>query len=194
MRRYWKTLDLDAAPLQVVMPVNARDGEEKQDGGNVTGVGVLSLSGGRTDLEDLSDVGKQAKHVKHEALRQEQGIASASIALLPGGLRARLQFREFATRDIVASNVPMPIPCELCDAPFEAMFMIAPAIGTAVSFTLTTYGDHLYLAANADLGIIREAMRFDVCVAMTLEEVLGSGTVQGLGDGTVSAAGVPDAA
>lgn len=88
-------------------------------------------------------------------------------------------------RDIVASNVPMPIPGKLCGVLFEMMFMIAPAIGTAVSFTLTSYGEHLYLASNADLGSIEDPDRLDRCITSTLRQLF-AGRVETLRDGTMT--------
>lgn len=193
MRRYWETVDLDAEPLQIVMPMNVRDADEIQDGGNVTGVGVVALSGDAAHLTDLSTVREQIGKVKEGARHQQQGIIDAGIALLPGSIRARVQFREFSTRDIVASSVPMPIAGELGDIPFEMMFMIAPAIGAAVSFTLTSHGDYLYLATNADLGIIQAPQRFDESVAATLESVLGHGVVEALRGGTMTRAEIDGA-
>jgi diacylglycerol O-acyltransferase / wax synthase len=193
MRRYWGTVDLDAEPLQIVMPMNIRDADAVQDGGNVTGVGVVALSGDAAHLTDLSAVRKQIEAVKEGARHQQQGIIDAGIGLLPGSIRARVQFREFAARDIVASTVPMPITGELGDIPFEMMFMIAPAIGAAVSFTLTSHGDSLYLATNADLGIIQAPQRFDECVTATLESVLGNGAVEALRGGTMTSAAVSGA-
>lgn len=190
MRRYWETVDLDAEPLQIVMPMNVRDADEIQDGGNVTGVGVVALSGDAAHLTDLSVVRKQIGEVKEGARHQQRGIIDAGIGLLPGSIRARVQFREFSTRDIVASSVPMPIAGELGDIPFEMMFMVAPAIGAAVSFTLTSHGDSLYLATNADLGIIHAPQRFDECVVETLESVLGHGAVAALRGGAMSSATV----
>jgi hypothetical protein len=51
------------------------------------------------------------------------------------------------------------------------MFMVAPAIGQAVSFSLTTYGDHLYLSGNADRGIVSNPLAD--CIEDTLAEVFG---------------------
>ncbi len=190
MRGYWSKSDIDSTPLQIVMPVNVRDIEGVQDGGNVTAVGVVELAGTDRDLERLGDVRRKADHVKSSApVGDGPGLIAATMMVLPGALRSRLQFREFSTRDIVASNVPMPIPGQLCGVPFEMMFMVAPAIGVAVSFTLTSYGDYLYLACNADLGIIADPGRLDDCIASTLRELFGA-SVEVLRDGTMTHEGV----
>lgn len=167
------------------MPVNVRDVEGIQDGGNVTAVGVVELTGADSDLEQLDNVRRTVDDVKRGAPSDARGLIAATMALLPRVLRAPLQFREFSTRDIVASNVPMPIPGKLCGVPFEMMFMIAPAIGTAVSFTLTSYEDYLYLVSNADLGIIEDADRLDECIASTLHQLFGA-RVEILRDGTMA--------
>lgn len=185
MRRYWPTIDLDATPLQIVMPMNARDDDGVQDGGNVTAVGVVELTGADSDLERLDNVRVRTSEAKRGASSNGRGLIAATTTLLPRIARAPLQFREFSMRDIVASNVPMPIPGKLCGVLFEMMFMIAPAIGTAVSFTLTNYGEHLYLASNADLGIIDDPDRLDRCITSTLRQLF-DGRVETLRDGTMT--------
>lgn len=187
MRRYWTSLDLDTRPLQVVMPVNTRDAEQVQDGGNVTAVGVVELTGAEKDLERLANVRRKAMEVKRNAAQDERGLVAATVAVLPRAARGPLQFREFATRDIVASNVPMPIRGELCGVPFEMMFMVAPAIGTAVSFTLTSYGEHFYLASNADVGVIQDPERLERCIASTLFHLFDE-RIEVLRDGTMTGA------
>jgi hypothetical protein len=164
--------------------VNARGEEAMQDGGNVTAVGVLELNGNEGDVENLAYVKKGADDVKTEASRRGRGIVGTMVGLLPGGLRGPLQFREFSTRDIVASNVPMPIPGELCGVPFEMMFMVAPAIGTSISFTFTSYKDYLYLASNVDVGVISQPPRLDKCIEEILRGIFGAG-VQILREGTM---------
>lgn len=181
MARHFTEWDVSSAPLQIVMPVDVRGGA-LQDGGNVTGVGVVELTGSPADLLDLSRV-----HRRSRAVQQSAGTAAASLAdqlvqLLPGRARAALQFREFATRDLVATNVPVPIPGELCGVPFQMMFMVAPPIGAAVGFSLTSYGDHFYLAANVDAAIA--GGDFEESVALSLEEVFEQAP-QSLRTGTI---------
>lgn len=171
VRRHFTNWDLDRDPLQAVMPVNIRNQTVDQDAGNVTGVGVVSLSGCADDMDDLLAVSEQARAVKRGAEAAEPSSVDELITLLPGAIRSRIQFREFATRDIVASNVPMPIPGELCDVPFEMMFMVAPAIGASMSFTLTSYVDHYYLATNADCGLVGPS--FDECLLGALRSLFG---------------------
>jgi WS/DGAT/MGAT family acyltransferase len=177
VRRHFVDWDLDAMPLQIVMPVNIRESTGVQDGGNVTGVGVVELAGRPEDVLDLSEVRSRTRHVKEQAGKERPSVIDELVRLLPGRLRALIDFREFATRDIVATNVPMPIPGELCGVPFEMMFMVAPAIGASVSFSLTSYGDHLYLAVNADVEVAQEPL--DECLSATLNEVFGE-SVQSL--------------
>lgn len=171
VRGHFAGWDLDAMPLQIVMPVNVRDASAVQHGGNVTGVSVVELTGRSGDLRDLGEVRQQTRKAKRRAGDAEPTLVEEFVQLLPGRLRSLLHFREFATRDVVATNVPMPIPGELCGVPFEMMFMVAPAIGASMSFSLTSYGDHYYLAVNADTEVTPEPL--DNRLSETLGEVFG---------------------
>lgn len=183
MRRYFVDWNLDEAPIQVVMPVNVRGATDVQHGGNLTGVGVVGLAGREEEIADLSEVRRRSREVQERVGNAKPSLVDGLIQLLPGGIRAPLQFREFATRDVVATNVPMPIPGELCGVAFKMMFMVAPAIGTPVSFSLTSYGDHFYLASNVDLNVVTAPL--DDCLASILEEIFAD-SVQSLRDGTMT--------
>ena len=125
--------DYDSMPLQLVMPVNIRE-DGVQDGGNVTGVSVVELDGRPQHLDDLAEVRRRTTEANYEAEDASPTIVGGIVGLLPGRVRGALDYREFAARDAVATNVPVPIPGELCGVPFETMFMVAPSIGTSVSF------------------------------------------------------------
>jgi hypothetical protein len=185
MRRHFGDWDIDAVPLQIVMPVDVRDGSRAQDGGNVTGVGVVELSGRGAETLNLAKPHRKAREARERVSEFRSTLVDDLVGLLPGRMRAFVQFREFATRDAVATNVPIPIPGELCGVPFEMMFMVAPAIGVPASFSMTSYRDHVYLACNADVGVVRGPL--DKCLEDTLVEIFG-GAVQSLRGGTMTRA------
>ena len=172
--------DYDSMPLQLVMPVNIRE-DGVQDGGNVTGVSVVELDGQPQHLDDLAEVRHRTTEAKREAEDAPPTIVGGIVGLLPGRVRGALQYREFAARDAVATNVPVPIPGELCGVPFETMFMVAPSIGTSVSFSLTSYQDGLQIAANVDPAVVPGGL--DAEITQTLEAVFGE--VESLRDGTL---------
>lgn len=170
-RRAFPSLDLDARPLRVVMPVSTR-GDGDQDARNATAIGIVELTGRASELADLTTVRRRAAAAKERAGATSPTLFEQMLELLPGSLRAALDFRQFAACDVVATSIPIPIEGRLRGIPIEMMFMVAPAIGAAASFSLTAYGDHLHLAANADRGIA--ASPLDDHIEETLTEVFGS--------------------
>jgi diacylglycerol O-acyltransferase len=171
----------DSMPLELVMPVDIRE-EEIQDGGNVTGVSVVELDGRSQHLDDLTEVRRRAAEAKRDAQDAQPTVVGGLVGLLPGRLRGVLQYREFAARDAVATNVPVPIPGELCGVPFETMFMVAPSIGTSASFSLTSYRDSLQVAANVDTAVVPGGL--DAEITQTLQAIFGE--VESLRDGTLT--------
>jgi WS/DGAT/MGAT family acyltransferase len=180
MRAYLSDRDLDAAPLRVVMPVSLRPEEGAQDGGNVVGVGILSLHGRTSELSDLEHVNAESSRAKAAAEDARPTLADATLRLLPGAIRARLAFRRFAASDVLATSMVMPIAGELCGTDFEMVFMTAPVIGTPASFSLATYDGHLHLATNIDMGLVVDPDRLEGCILDTLVAVFGSDSVQAL--------------
>jgi hypothetical protein len=180
MRAYLSDRDLDAVPLRVVMPVSLRPKEGVQDGGNVVGVGFLSLHGRTSELSDLQRVKAESRRAKTAAEDAKPTLADATLRLLPGAIRARLAFRRFSASDVLATSMVMPIAGELCGADFEMVFMTAPVIGTPASFSLATYDGHLHLATNIDLGLVGDADRLECCITDALAAVFGTDSVQTL--------------
>ncbi|MDX6610300.1 MAG: diacylglycerol O-acyltransferase / wax synthase [Solirubrobacterales bacterium] len=188
MRRRFPQWSLDIFPLQMVMPVDLREESATQDGGNVTGVSVVELDGDPRHLRDLHTVRQRTGEAKANARTMEPTLFDEVVQQLPGRLRGGVQYREFATRDVVATNVPVPIQGELCGVPLEMMFMVAPSIGTAVSFSLTSYGENLYLAANADVAVVPGGL--DKELSATLRDVFGEAAA--LRDGSLIPASTVD--
>lgn len=171
MRKSFDSEDFDADPLRVAMPISVRGGRGVHDGGNTVVVGIVELAGGADDLTDLTAVRERASVAKRSAAESSSTLFEETLDLLPGSLRAAIEFRRAASCDVLATNVPIPIEGRLLDVPIEMMLMVAPAIGQAVSFSLTTYGDYLYLASNSDRGIV--ASPLDRCIEEALGEVFG---------------------
>jgi hypothetical protein len=118
--------------------------------------------------------------VKEAAEDASPRLADVMVRLLPGSTRARLAFRRFSTSDVLATSMVMPIAGELCGADFEMVFMTAPVIGTPASFSLATYDDHLHLATNMDLGLVKDPDRLEQCMTDTLVSVFGEDSVHTL--------------
>ena len=180
MRAYLVDRDLEDVPLRVVMPVSLRPKEGAQDGGNVVGVGFLSLPGRSSELSDLQHVKAESARAKAVAEAAEPTLADVTLGLLPGAIRARLAFRRFSASDVLATSMMMPIAGELCGSDFEMVFMTAPVIGTPASFSLASYDGHLHLATNIDLGLVGDADRLERCITDALAGVFGVDAVQAL--------------
>jgi len=124
-------------------------------------------------------VRERATAAKQRVDESSPTLFEETLELLPGPLRAAIEFRQGASCDVLATNIPIPLQGKLGEVPVEMMFMVAPSIGQAVSFSLTTYGEHLYLAGNADCGIVPNPI--DASVEATLIEVFGD-RFEGFGD------------
>lgn len=182
LRRYLKAATV-ADPgsgdlLRVVMPVNSRDSASMQDGGNVTGAGILKLAGGSEELIDLTGVRSAARRARNEAIAARPGLVDGALALLPGGVQARAIFRRYARTDLLATNVVVPLACELDGVPVEMVFMAPPVIGPPVSFALAGYADRLHLAVTFDAGLVPAPARFVKAVDRLLGEIVGSSNVE----------------
>ncbi len=184
LRRY---LDAEAAAdprfgglLRVIMPVNVRDGASTQDGGNVTGAGMLKLTGVSRELADLTSVHAAARRARNGALAARPSLVDGALALLPGSLQARAIFRRYAKTDLLATNVVVPLACELAGVPVEMVFMAPPVIGPPVSFALAGYAERLHLVVTCDAGLVPFPARLMNAVDRLLREILRDGDVERL--------------
>lgn len=169
--RYLTAVGAQPDELAIVMPIDTRDDDSHQDGGNVTGAGILKLTGSDSELRDLREIARQARAAKGTADRQPESIVDALLALCPGRVQRSAVFRRFSTKDILATNVVVPLRCGLEDARADMVFIVPPVIGTPVSFALVGYDDAVHLAINMDLGLVAHPDEFERILAELLTEV-----------------------
>lgn len=179
LRRYRTHIGIDQfdSHFRVVMPIDVRDDGGIQDGGNVTGAGILKLSGRSEELVDLKRLHQAATVAREHARAARTSLVEELLTLLPGRMQAYALFRRFANKDLLATNVVVPLQCEIQGANVEMVFMVPPVIGPAASFALAGYGDALHLVLNMDTGLVRAPDTFAQIVHDTLVEVLGERAV-----------------
>jgi hypothetical protein len=178
-------------PIRLVMPVNVRGRSERQDGGNVTGAGVLHLSGVMAELDDLDAVRSAARRVLREQLASETTLVDATVALLPGPLQARCLLRRFAKTDVMATSITVPVACEFEGHPAEMMFVIPSVIGALAAFGLGRYAGGIHLAVTLDAGLVPDPLRLPSIVETLLTHVVGREQVTRLGPARSRLAAVP---
>lgn len=171
---------LDSETLRVVMPVDTREASAEQDGGSVLSVGVLSLAGTEEELEALQPIREASLAAQREASEREAGAVEQVVGALPGPLRARLTFNRFAKEDIVATNLVVPVKGALHGAAIEELYMMAPAVGTPLSFSLATYEERVYLVLNMDAGLVDDPDGMAASLQGVLHDVLGEAAVTAL--------------
>ncbi len=167
----------DGDELAIVMPIDVRGEHERQDGGNVTGAGILRLTGFDAELADLSGVVQQSRVAQATAGHTPASVIDRVLELCPSTVQCRAVFRRFSTKDALATNVIVPLRCGLHEAQAEMVFILPPVIGTPVSFALAGYDDALHLAVNMDLGLIASPARFVQILRELLLELCGSDAV-----------------
>lgn len=183
-RRYFAgsgMVDKAQTGYRVVMPVNLRDADVTQDGGNVTGAGVLTLDGSLEQLADLERVALVASGARQSALGYEASLADGVVAMLPGHLQAMATFRMFASTDVMATNVIVPFAGGVDGVPANMLFMIPPVIGPPISFALTSYADWVHLAVTVDCGLVTQPERLGAAVLELLGGIVGESCVEQVG-------------
>lgn len=163
------------------MPANARDGGLLQPAQNVTGTAILRLDGGDEMLSDLAAVRGLAHRELDRVLSAGPSLVDDVVTLLPGGLQARAIARRYASTDVMATNLIVPLVCGLEGAAAEMVFLIPPVIGPPVSFALGGYDEWLHLVMTADTGLVRAPARVARTVGALLEELLGAEHVERFG-------------
>lgn len=178
LRRYLAVTGADdGQPLAFVMPIDTRSTQEQQDGGNVTGAGVLMLAGSDAELTDLRSIHNASRIAQTAAGDAPASVVDSLLALCPGAVQRRALFRRFSTKDALATNVIIPLSCGLHAAQAEMVHILPPVIGTPVSFALAGYDDAVHLAANMDLGLIDSPVTLERTLADLLHELFGSDAV-----------------
>ncbi len=183
LRRYLAVTGKASGQLAIVMPIDVRSQNAQQDGGNVTGAGILKLAGSDSELIDLREVNRQSCAAQDAAGGTPPSLVDNMLALCPGPVQSRAIFRRFSTKDALATNVIIPLRCGLHEAQAGEVYILPPVIGTPVSFALAGYGDAVHLAVNMDLGLISEPDLLEKAVVELLAEICGSDAVVAIARG-----------
>ncbi|MGN6188970.1 MAG: wax ester/triacylglycerol synthase domain-containing protein [Conexibacter sp.] len=181
LRRYLVERGIyDGEPLAVVMPIDIRSEQQQQDGGNVTGAGILRLTGSESELSDLSGIAHQSRAARDASEDPSASVTDGLLALCPGRLQRRALFRRFSTKDALATNVIVPLRCGVGEGRAEMVHILPPVIGTPVSFALTGYDDAVHLAVNMDLGLIDDPGTLERALADILQMLFGTDAVNSI--------------
>lgn len=145
--------------------------------GNETGVAFLALDGESSLLDDLRAVRAHAQAGKAAASGDANPIVERALDLLPGRLQAKLILRQWAKKDILATNVVIP--------EFETVFGVAinaisgmPAlIGGPLGFVLVTRGDQRVMHVDVDRSLVPDDQSLFSCLDELLVDRFGRDNV-----------------
>jgi hypothetical protein len=182
-RRYLDAIGAGRAKptLRVIMPVSLRGAETTQELGSVTGAGTLTLRGSDDELADLSAIRRSSKSARRDAEWSERTLIGDILAVLPSRIQATATLRRFALTDVMATNLVVPLQCEVADVPVGMVFMVPPVIGTPVSFGLTGYGDWLHCVVTVDDGLVADPERLVGIADDVISDVVGKANMERLG-------------
>lgn len=151
LRRYHEHHGRDVEQLGVTMPVSVRADGDDEGGNRVTLVRFevpIALSDVR---ERMRVIGERCRALRHERAIPYSNSIAAMLNLLPvsvtGGMLKHVDF--------LASNVPgFGDDVYVAGARLEAFYPFGPTLGSAVNFTLMSYGDVCNIGVNTDAGAV----------------------------------------
>lgn len=166
----------DKPTYLTAMPISLRQAGAPVDG-NETGVAFLALDGESSLLDDLRAVRAHAQAGKAAASGDANPIVERALDLLPGRLQAKLILRQWAKKDILATNVVIP--------EFETVFGVAinaitgmPAlIGGPLGFVLVTRGDQRVMHVDVDRSLVPDDQSLFSCLDELLVDRFGRDNV-----------------
>ncbi len=151
LRRYHEQHDRDVDQLCVTMPVSVRADDDVEGGNRVTLV-RFEVPISVTDVEArMRIIGERCRALRHERAIPYSNSIAAMLNLLPvsvtGGMLKHVDF--------LASNVPgFGEDVYVAGARLEAFYPFGPTLGSAVNFTLMSYGDMCNIGVNTDAGAV----------------------------------------
>ena len=169
LRNYHFHHGRDVEVLRLTMPVSIREDADPEGGNRVTLV-RFEVPVGVTDAADrMKLIGERCRESRHERAIPYSNAIAAMLNLLPitvtGGMLKHVDF--------LASNVPgFKDDVYIGGARLDAFYPFGPTLGSAVNFTLMSYGAMCNIGINSDAGAVPDPEVLMDCLHRGFDEVL----------------------
>ncbi len=173
LRLYHEGHGRSAKELRMNMPINIRDGEERDRAGNQFVPARFAVPVG------IEDPKRRMRAIRElvRAQRSEPALplmdeVSGAINRLGVVAATSVVSGMMKSVDFVTSNVPgPPFPVYMGGARIEQMFPFGPLAGAAVNVTLFSYDGQLQLGINSDRLAVPDPDRLLDCIEAGIDEV-----------------------
>lgn len=137
--------------LRLTMPISVRADGDAEGGNHVTLVRFEVPTAVPDPVERMRLIGDRCRDLRHERAIPHSNTIAATLNLLPisvtGGMLKHVDF--------LASNVPgFGDRIYVAGARVDAFYPFGPTLGSAVNFTLMSYGDTCNIGVNTDAGAV----------------------------------------
>ena len=169
LRHYHDHHGRDVEALRLTMPVSIREDDDPEGGNKVTLVRFEVPVGVADPVERMQLIGERCRDSRHERAIPYSNAIAAMLNLLPitvtGGMLKHVDF--------LASNVPgFKGDVYVGGARLVAFYPFGPTLGSAVNFTLMSYGAMCNIGINTDAGAVPDPDVLMGCLRRGFDEVL----------------------
>lgn len=169
LRSYHDHHGRDVGALRLTMPVSIREDDDPEGGNKVTLVRFEVPVGVADPTQRMQLIGERCRESRHERAIPYSNAIAATLNLLPitvtGGMLKHVDF--------LASNVPgFTGDVYVGGARLEAFYPFGPTLGSAVNFTLMSYGAVCNIGINSDAGAVPDPDVLLDCLRRGFDEVL----------------------
>ena len=169
LRAYHEHHGRDVDVLRLTMPVSIRADDDEEGGNHITLVRFEVPVGIADVVQRMQIIGERCRSYRHERAIPYSNAIAATLNLLPvsitGGMLKHVDF--------LASNVPgFGADVYVAGSRLEAFYPFGPTLGSAVNFTLMSYGDICNVGINTDAGAVPDPEVLVDAVRRGFDEVL----------------------
>lgn len=160
--------------LRMGMPINLRNANAPQHGGNAFVPARLEVPVAHDDPSDLlREIRRCCVAARDEPANQLVEPMSNVLNRLPTSVVTQLFGTMMKGLDFQASNVPgSPLPLYMAGVPVDAVFPFGPLAGAATNVTLLSYRNELNIGVNVDPAAVSDVDLFMECLRTAYDDLL----------------------
>ncbi|MGH8455889.1 MAG: wax ester/triacylglycerol synthase domain-containing protein [Stenotrophobium sp.] len=175
-RRYHEHFGETLEQLPIAFPISLRSGDDPMGGNRFAGARFAAPMGERDPVERMRQIREFVLSARTEPAIDVLSRFSPVLMNLPGPALSRMIFRQTASQDLQASNVPgISHPVYLAGAQVTHAFPFGPLPGCGAMIAMTSHSGNCCVGVNVDPAAVTDPAHLAICLSEGFDEVLALG-------------------
>lgn len=175
-RRYHEHFGESLEQMPIAFPISLRSGDDPMGGNRFAGARYAAPLGERDPVERVRLIREFVLSARDEPAIDVLSRLSPLLMTLPAAALSKMIFRQTASQDLQASNVPgIGHPVYLAGARVIQAFPFGPLPGCGAMIAMTSHDGTCCVGINVDPAAVTDPARLAICLREGFDEILALG-------------------